>query len=241
MFGDLLSSRWFQAGIAFFVLCVGGSLLYSWHVQRTTENEFGKGPQPVVSPVENKTETNTAPIDFQTEGVVNTPEENTDTRMPEATEALENETEFADIADAFLPDDMGSEEEAPAEDVPVSPFGFGAYPEIPADFPFNVKWTDTTEHIDLELSARVMIKAWNEGERFLGSSIGENGRVYLHYPNTVYVQEKKHLAPDDSARGSSRLLIGDIHELSPGESLPSDIQVFDYDSAGIDPYEYLDL
>ena len=32
MLRDLLSSRWFQGGFAFFVLCVGGSLLYSWHV-----------------------------------------------------------------------------------------------------------------------------------------------------------------------------------------------------------------
>ena len=40
MFGDLLSSRMIQAGLVFFVLVVGGSLLYSWHVHRTTDAEF---------------------------------------------------------------------------------------------------------------------------------------------------------------------------------------------------------
>ena len=37
MYRDLLSSRWFQGGGVFFLLCVCGSLLYSWHVQRSTE------------------------------------------------------------------------------------------------------------------------------------------------------------------------------------------------------------
>ena len=37
MLGNLLSNRWIQGGIAFFAVCVAGSLLYSWHVQRTTD------------------------------------------------------------------------------------------------------------------------------------------------------------------------------------------------------------
>ena len=97
MLWGLLSNRWFQVGIVFFVLCVGGSLLYSWHVHRTTAAEFGKTPL-AVSSVENKQATSTAPVDFQSEGVVST---------PDTTEALDNETEFADLADAFLPDEMG--------------------------------------------------------------------------------------------------------------------------------------
>ena len=132
MFRDLLSSRLIQAGLAFFVLCVGGSLLHSWHVHRTTDAEFGKRP-PAVSSIENKPETSTSAVDFQTEGVTNTPNETTDTQIPETTEALPNAD--LDLADAFLPDDFVSEEEAPAEEVAVSPFGFGPYPEVPAGVP----------------------------------------------------------------------------------------------------------
>ena len=40
--------------------------------------------------------------------------------MSEATEALETEAETFDLADAFLPDDFVSEEEASAEDGPLS-------------------------------------------------------------------------------------------------------------------------
>jgi len=52
MFRDLFSSRLIQAGLAFFVVVVVGSLLYSWHARRTTESEFGKRPQ-AVSPIVN--------------------------------------------------------------------------------------------------------------------------------------------------------------------------------------------
>ena len=40
MFRDLLSSRLIQVGLVFFVVVVGGSLLYSWQTDRTTEAEF---------------------------------------------------------------------------------------------------------------------------------------------------------------------------------------------------------
>ena len=237
MFRDLLSSRWFQGGFAFFVLCVSGSLLYSWHVHRTTEAEFGKRPQPVVS-IENKSSTNTAPVDIQTEGVTNTLDENTDTPISESTEAFPNETEFADIADAFLPDDFVLEEEAPAEDVPVSPYGFGPYPEVPEDFPFPVDWTDRTEQ--QELLMRVMIKAWTEGERFIGGNIVD-GKVRLNYSNTVYVRHKEIQTADGVI--TSRAIAGatDVQVPPPGEDFPPHVRVLDFDSAGIDPYEYLDL
>ena len=113
MLWDLLSSRWFQWGFAFFVLCVGGSLLYSWHVQRTIEvSEFEKRPQPVVSPLKNKQETAPAPVDFQTEGVTNTPKENTDTHLSDETEAETRDyIETLDLTDAFLPDDIATLED----------------------------------------------------------------------------------------------------------------------------------
>ena len=40
MFRDLLSSRLILGGLVFFVLVIGGSLLYSWHALRTTESDM---------------------------------------------------------------------------------------------------------------------------------------------------------------------------------------------------------
>ena len=199
MFRNLLSNRLIQAGLAFFVIVVGGSLLYSWHAQRTTENEFGKRPQ-AVSLIENKQATSTAPVDFQTEGVVNTPEENTDIEtMVEETEALENQT--FDLADTFLPDDMGSEEKIPAD-----------FPETPEGFPMTPLWDDDTfpnyQKGDMpghEMIYRVLIKLWNQGDHNFINGIRDtsNGRVYPLYPDTIYVKSwKKHVvrSPPDKPR-----------------------------------------
>ncbi|RKU12530.1 hypothetical protein C6503_17230 [Candidatus Poribacteria bacterium] len=255
MFRNLLSSRWFQAGLAFFVLCVGGSLLYSWHVHRTTEANLAKRPQPVVS-IKNTPETNTAPIDFQTEGVTNTPDANTDTPIPEATEALPNETETLDVADAFLPDDVGTEE-TPAEDVPVSPFGFGPYPEVPADYPFTPFWLrpppkgnkSREQLMRKELLSRVMVKAWTEGDQnFLGATGNGSGdgKVYLTYPNVIYVEYGE---PEENDDGVLIRPIKDAlsasYTFAPGEMrngvIPPGFTVIEYDDAGYDPYTYLDL
>ena len=156
--------------------------------------------------------------------------------MPEPTEALSNETD--DFAEAFLPDDFVSEEEVPAEDVPVSPFGFGPYPEVPADYPFNVDW-DVPEPI--ELLTRVMIKSWTEGERFIGGNI-VNGKVLLNFPDTVYVRYKEIQGPDGAIVRIHSVVGGaDINIPAQGEDFPPGVQVLDYDLEALDPYEYLNL
>ncbi len=40
MFYHLLSTRAIRVGIAFFMLVVGGSLLYGWYAYETTKTEF---------------------------------------------------------------------------------------------------------------------------------------------------------------------------------------------------------
>jgi len=102
MFRELLSSRLIQVGLVFFVLVVGGSLLYSWHADRKMAAELGPIPQSVVSPVEKTPEINTGPVDFQTEGSVDTPDESTDTPMSEdPSTSLVDDAEnvgFADVS-----------------------------------------------------------------------------------------------------------------------------------------------
>ena len=257
MLRDLLSSRMIQAGLVFFLLVVGGSLLYSWHVHRATETEFGKRPLAVES-LKNKPKPSTAPVVFQTEGVTNTPEENTDMQMPDTTEALPNETENPDFADAFVPDDIGTEE-TPAEEVTVSPFGFGPYPEVPADYPFTPFWLryqEDPERYDAkygteflksrELLNRIMVKAWTEGIRdFTGGSFElTTGKYYLHFPNAIYVEYDEPYENEDGTFTTpiSSYTGGNVHltpeQMRKGE-IPSGVRVIEGD--GYDPYEYLDL
>ena len=241
---DLLSSRAIQVGFVFFLLVVGGSLLYSLRVQRNTDVEFARRKR-VVEQFKSKREMSTAqdvstPVDTEalgkTEAFLET--DDTDTPMSEKTDTLPvDDTETIDLADAFLPDSSTAEEAA--EDVPASPHGFGAYPEVPEDFPLPVYWTDQPEEV--ELAMRVMIKAWTEGERFIGGSI-VNGKVRLNFPNTVYVRYKEIPTADGSVI-MTRSIAGptDVEVPPPGEDFPPGVRVLDFDKARIDPYEYLDL
>ncbi len=145
---------------------------------------------------------------------------------------------------------------AEAEDVPTSPFGSGPYPDVPDDLRsierFKPIWEYedwTNKHQDpkgAELLDRVWIKAWENGEReILGASFNpENNRVYLNYPNTIYVWYDEYEA-DDGTPGRYFTLIkgaGDV-KLTKEQKLrgeaPPGVQVIDGETGGIDPYEYL--
>ena len=248
MLRNLLSSRWFQGGLAFFLFCVGVSLLYSWHVRRTTEtelersNRFSRGTeqQKATRPAEKVI----APTENETPGLLNTPEENTDTQMSDTGEAFPHETETLDLADAFLPEGFVSEE-APAEDVPVSPFGFGPYPKLPegweADFP-----PVSVKH---ELMVRVAVKLREQGIDVAGASM-EDGFVFPNIKGIYYVKW------DETDEGVKYITEGTGHpedgnrlhaiRMEKGEPLtetdiPADIKLVSYEEGRIEPYEFLDL
>jgi len=92
MLRELLSSRLIQGGLVFFLLCVGGSLLYSWHTLRTTEPEFGKRPQ-AVSPLENKQATSTAPSTGQATSIESTVLGKQDSDTVKATNTVQDQTQ----------------------------------------------------------------------------------------------------------------------------------------------------
>jgi len=263
----LLSKRWFQGSIVFCVLCVMGSLLYSWHVDRATDREMARHDRFLQERREKQNTTRPvksveAPTENETPGVVNTPEENTDTQMPELTEALPNETD--DLVDAFLPEDFVSEVEAPAEEVPVSPFGFGPYPEVPSDFPKAVIWQGSEEKRqkfaddgrleDMELIDRVLIKLWNQGDHeWRGAKRDDlNGKVYPLYRNRIYVKHWIEIPVEGGqimpfpAGGTSGGSDWKPDRYLPifyesGGQLPDHIQFIDQDAAGYDPYTFLNL
>ena len=242
MLRDLLSSRWFQGGFAFFVLCVGGSLFYSWHVQLTTKAEFGKRPLAVES-LENEQETSTAPVDIQTEGIVNTPDETTDTPMSDETEAdTRDETEFADLVDAFLPDDdVSADALDPSK---MSRFGLGPYPEIPKEWNFIPNYWETVESIERELLRRVTIKMHNEGTRSKYGSVGVSptGQVIALERGSVLVEYEI----DENGEKSIWSVLAHPDDLSQGiytrdSQIPSDLKIVTADEIAFDAYEYLGL
>ncbi len=83
MFSHLLSTRAIQVGIAFFVIVVGGSLLYRWHVVETTKAELAERPT-VRQHAETLNDTRIAPLDVATPGEVITTPEDTEPQRSEA-------------------------------------------------------------------------------------------------------------------------------------------------------------
>lgn len=260
MLRDILSSRGLIAGVVFFVLIVSGSVLYYLHVRRVSEAALQRSER-FLREREKYNETHTAeavnlPRDTETPGFVSTPDENTDTQVSDETKALPNETENLDFADAFLPEDFVLEE-APAEEVPVSPFGFGPYPEVPADYPFTPFWLrpppkrnkSREQLMRRELISRVMVKAWTDGDHNFVGATGNgsgDGKVYLTYSNVIYVEYGEPYENDDGVLiRPIKDALSASYTLSPEEMRrgepPTGFTVIEYDDAGYDPYAYLDL
>ncbi|MCZ6676195.1 MAG: hypothetical protein O7E52_02985 [Candidatus Poribacteria bacterium] len=128
------------------------------------------------------------------------------------------------------------------------------YPEVPDDYPFSVIWrrpAEETEQIplnelnQLDLLNLVMVKKWTEGDHDCrGGNIGENGKVYLNYPNVVYVKWEEDERPDGTiVKYPAKMQGGDstiVEQVSNG-ILPPGVFVLDMDSAGIDAYQYLGI
>ena len=140
-----------------------------------------------------------------------------------------------------------------------SPFGFGPYLEVPADFPSQERlWENATpEH---ELLVRVRIKLWKQGTQTTGAEFGYNGRIYPTVPNVIYVdwtyigegppeflgiRYVEGILGDDKAskkwRASNRPRDRDQHIDINNDRDVSGIKVYEYPDGGIDPYKFLGL
>ncbi len=269
MFKDLLSSRWIQGGLVFFVVVLSGSLLYSWHVRRTTEAELERHAQFLQGP-ENKNWTSSVQsvnVPTENETLGETPEKIHDLQMSNDADVspIDEASESADVMDAFLPDDFVSEE-VPPEDVPVSPYGFGPYPEVPEAFIqkvgvppwFNVdpspgnkeKVYDLPENTKrgVEIIYRVLLGLWKQGDESIISGIHDSttGLVYPLYENTIYIslsrtKEGKATRIRTLSDPSVSITAEERQRLQDGGEAPAGIRVLDLDSAGVDPSQFLNI
>ena len=259
MFRGLLSSRLIQVGLVFFVVVVSGSLLYSWQTRRATVAEFTRTD---VVPHETRSEqdtVDTSTVDFEQTGTLL---EVDDSQMADDSDVspIDKPSEVLDTADAFSPEKITSDE-ALAEDLPVSPFGFGPYPGVPAGFPEKLTpswlwptWKQESYGSDLrdfELMSRVLIKLWNQGKQnFNGvSKSDKTGLIYPSYPNTIYVTYDVIETPDGkpyqyvshikSGLGR-RLTHQEQNQLDKGIT-PAGVRVLNMATDGINPYTFLNL
>ena len=134
-----------------------------------------------------------------------------------------------------------------------SPHGLGPYPELPADWPHPLIWRtledsyyESAAGIEQELIHRVLVKLWKLGTKVDTGVMGDNGRVYPLYADTIYVQwaERKDAAGTPYRYLREALCLPELvqHEdaIEAGV-IPSGVKVIEQDEAGIDPYVFLGL
>ena len=248
MFRNILSSRLIQVGLVFFVVIVGGSWLYSWHVHRTTDTELTRTDVALHETRSEQNTVDTSTVDFQQTGT----DLETDETQPMSNDTdaspIDETSEVLDMADAFLPDDFVSEE-VPAEEVPVSPYGFGPFPEIPSGYPDQGVWSETalrSMEPDHELISRVRIELWNQGVRTIGG-VYDNGHrliypiiddvVYIEWADNPGIGGKPYVRRQLTTPAVSDQYYDDIQK----GIFPPHLTIHEFPDGGINPYEFLGL
>ena len=249
MLRDLLSVRVVLAVLVFFVLVVGGSLFYSWHVHRTIDAELAE-TQRKVQPLENKNEphlaedtVDTSTADFeQTETLLEVDDSQVMSDDAE-TSFIDNADEIETLANTSFIDGTVSMEKTLErfQDFKTTPEGFPLTPywDYPEDRQAN--WS-----YDHKLVCHVLVKLWRQGvQNFEGGSIdGESGKVRPHYTNTLYVKMREILV-DGEKRPFIETCIGPAggwRKETPFDFPPPSVRLIDLNSTegqGIDPYTFL--
>ena len=257
MLYNLLSNRWLQCGLLFFVAVVGGSLLYSWHVRRTTEIELAPYAK-FLQEFEAQKELRAAEVVStanarETDGnlpEISTESHGTDADVSEITEVSHRNAELPDVVDADVNiSDTMSEASDAVEAAPygMSPYGFGPFPAVPPDYPDQGVWSDgrlLTMSPGHELISRVRIKLWDQGIRSLGGVYdNEYNLIYPIFDDVAYIKWAEKPDPDGS-RYVERVLTSpatdDRYDLHRG-GFPPHLTVYEFPDGGIDPHDFLGL
>ena len=250
MLRDIWTNKWFIGGFGF--LIVFAVLCYFWY-----QHDIASFQQQLSA---------TGDIVFQ--GDLSQKAQKTvqtDVPLIESLESVENRSES--VRDTSVPTEKTTEKTDTFEintkltaDAPTSPFGFGAYPEVPADYPFQERLWDnaTPEH---ELLVRVEVKLWKQGTQTKGSMFDtNNGLIYPTIPGVLYVKWRyiEEGDPDLVGRRYAGRVSGDGDTAKKWQSLyltdrmfertdvthdteASGIKIYEYPDGGIDPYKFLDL
>ena len=249
-------TRWIFGGIALLIIVAGGCYLWYQH----TTAQYEKQAAELAEYERQWRQPYKAAVNTVTKDETKAPADST---LPTADKQSADATALTDNTEA-------SQTGAPAQnaetaEVRVSKFGFGPYPELPPDFPWqdifdppyyteNPNMDEYKDNPNYELMDRLWVELWKRGEKVEGFSTRRStGLFYPTIRGTVYVDWgprwkvfgqgigrriryiKGH--PDDLAaiRANRR----DDRPLLESD-IPSDIKILD-SSEGIDPYTFLDL
>ena len=249
---DILTNKWVLGGIGFLIVLSVACVLWYQHDIAPYKQEAAEAEQLLRQNLAEQTraaqeqktvsEITETPSDVVQEVETVELQENTFSGLPKATEEISGNVRVITV---------DTPQGKRVFKLPkASPHGFGPFPEIPPDYPTGAVWLQSTYYLQTtefqrqrELLDRVLIKLWSDGEKnFKGGSISPEGKVYPNYFNTYYITIEERESLDGTIGTFFRIKGGgpppeDVDLLNP----PSHITVLDYESSGIDPFQYLNL
>ncbi len=237
---DIITNKWFIGAIALLIIIAGACYLWYQHDTAPYRQEAAESAKLLrQQEAAKKVDTVNEAVQAAEKAPAESNTLTTEKSINGSTAEVENNTEAAGQQQSET-----SAQTTEAKDVPVSPFGFGPYPEVPADYPIppdKFEWEFWGKTVKGELMSRVRIKLWNQGIRSDGASF-ENGKVYPNILGTVYVQWAENGEfirritghPDDDFDAIEAAL-------EAGQPPPEGITVLSRNEAGIDPYSFLEL
>ena len=242
MYRDIFMNKWVLGGVGF--LIVLSVACYFWYQHDIAdERKAAAEAEELLRQSERSQETDTPTITKKAADVsVESTTHSTESAIAEPTDAQIEATIIINGRTIVVPD-------VPAE----SPHGFGPFPEVPEDYikakaggavwlATNYNQMSSLDQRQRELLDRVLLKLWSEGARnFRGGGLDSNGKVYPNYFDTVYISVKEHISPDGIIIPILTRQLGKVPKGVDIFNPPDHITVLNFETAGIDPYEYLNL
>lgn len=248
MLRNMLSSKLVRAGLIGCILLIAGSLLYHRHVvgpirkKEERTQQFLREFEAKIAAAE-KTDADTAKQPATPIATYPIPE-TVPEAVAEAPKPLLTE-KAAPVATAAAPKTPVPEKEI--VDIPVSPYGFGPYPELPDEISPALLPAPSAKY---ELLLRVRIKLLSQGINAEGT-VMKDGLVYPIIKGILYVKWGE-FSPDgyryiknSTGHLDDGLRLRTIRWEKRGNltevDMPPDITLISYEEGGINPYEFLGL
>ena len=253
MYQDVLVNKWFLGA---FILCVISCIgCFLWY-----QNDMAKMQQEIEADnaflarleVENKKSVVKLSANTDQEDTTRKDTFSGDQDSTKKEKILPNSESKIQSEDKSNVKDMSSAVSKTTDDpTVVSPFGFGPYPQIPDSWPQGYKYWPC-ENERFELMQRVEIKLIEQDINVAGSTMSK-GLVYPNIEGIVYVQwsetsdGERYISlitgyPPDAQRLTELVETLEDQDIPFTEAdAPNDIELVNYDEAGIDPYQFLGL
>ena len=255
---DFLTNKWIIGSFLLLIIIAGGCYLWYQH-SLTDDRKAAADAAEYARRLENQKAKQKAATETETTST-QAPAKNNTAEKPSTDNEMRNNTEAETLQQSGT-----SAQTAETKDVRVSKFGFGPYPELPPDFP----WQDLfdppyysedpndpyKDEPDYELMHRVRVELWKRGEKVEGMQTSRKwGLFYPAIPGTIYVEwaprwkiaglkvGRRIRSMKGHADDTKRLqaIRQQVRRPLLESDIPSDMKVLDM-SEGINPYTFLDL